>query len=68
VKGAEVDIRDQVGRTPLFYAAKNCCEEPARFLIIKGADVYAKDNRGQSPFDVAKPSFQKVLLSALQEK
>lgn len=57
-----------MGRTPLFYAAKNNCEEPARFLIVKGADLYAKDNKGQSPFDVVNPSFQKVLLSALQEK
>eukprot|EP01114_Cavostelium_apophysatum_P006874 TRINITY_DN1840_c0_g1_i1.p1 TRINITY_DN1840_c0_g1~~TRINITY_DN1840_c0_g1_i1.p1 ORF type:complete len:1243 (-),score=449.77 TRINITY_DN1840_c0_g1_i1:160-3888(-) len=67
-KGAEVDCRDHSRRTPLFYAAKNSCEEPARFLILKGADLYAKDKNGQTPLDIARPSFQRVLLSALKER
>lgn len=48
--------------------AKNSCEEPSRFLILKGADVHAKDKNGVSPFDIAKPSFQKVLTSAMKER
>eukprot|EP01119_Soliformovum_irregulare_P020367 TRINITY_DN6584_c0_g1_i2.p1 TRINITY_DN6584_c0_g1~~TRINITY_DN6584_c0_g1_i2.p1 ORF type:complete len:1254 (-),score=400.18 TRINITY_DN6584_c0_g1_i2:40-3801(-) len=67
-RGGEIDVKDNAGRTPLFYAAKNSCEEPARFLIIKGSDAWVRDKAGQSPMDVATNSFKKVISSALKEK
>jgi len=39
LKGAEIDPRDSRGRTPLFVAVENGCEQTARLLIEKGADI-----------------------------
>ncbi len=40
--GANVDSRDQAGRTPLYLAALQCAEDAARYLIECGAAVNAK--------------------------
>jgi len=45
-KGTKVDVRDTAGHTPLFYAASTGQMHVVEFLISKGADVNAKDNRG----------------------
>ncbi len=45
-KGADVDARDEEGKTPLMYAIFN--EGDFRFLMEKGADVSARDNRGMT--------------------
>jgi ankyrin repeat protein len=45
-KGTNVDVRDKAGHTSLFYAASAGQLHVIEFLISKGADVNAKDNRG----------------------
>lgn len=65
---SQVDPVDKNGRAPIFYAAKNGCEESARFLIRKGADVTRKDNIGKTVRDVARPGFEQVIASALKER
>ena len=44
--GADVNAKDQNGRTPLQLAALKGHKEVAELLITKGADVNAKNNSG----------------------
>jgi ankyrin repeat protein len=49
-----IDVNTNVhGCTPLHCAARYGHKEVAELLIAKGADVNAKDTRGQKPIDVA---------------
>ena len=53
-KGEGVNVRDINGNTPLHYAAKfDHSEEVLRTLIVNGADVYAENNEGETPLDLA---------------
>ena len=45
-KGAEVNVKDKYGRTPLFFTLS---PEIIELLIKKGTDVNAKDNLGGTP-------------------
>ena len=46
--GADVEARDNFGRTPLSSAAAKGREPVVRQLLDKGADVEAWDNSGQT--------------------
>ena len=63
-----MDLRDNSGRTPLFYAAKNGCVESCKFLVVKGADPNAKDENGQTPMGRATPLAKNIIQEALQER
>ena len=43
--GTDVNARDSIGETPLFYAAVDGHKEIAELLIAEGADVNAKDDK-----------------------
>ena len=47
--GADVNTKDEFGRTPLHGAAYKGHKETVELLIAKGADVNAKDKRGWTP-------------------
>jgi very-short-patch-repair endonuclease len=47
--GADVNAKDQCGRTPLHWAAWNSHKDTAQLLIDNGAEVDAKDNDGWTP-------------------
>lgn len=50
MEGADVESRDNQGRTPLHYAAANGCFTLVRYLIMcEDANVEAKDNDGLTP-------------------
>jgi ankyrin repeat protein len=52
-KGADVNTKDNGGRTPLYRAAAYGHKEIAELLIAKGADVNAKIEDGGTPLDIA---------------
>jgi len=47
--GADVNAKDNNGRTPLRWAASEGHADVARLLVDAGADVNAKDNNGWTP-------------------
>lgn len=47
--GAEVNLQDAAGKTPLFYAVKANNREMIKLLIVHGASVNVKDNEGNTP-------------------
>ena len=49
LNGADVNVSDDNGKTPLIWAASNSLES-SKLLISKGADVNAKANDGMTPF------------------
>ena len=57
--GADVNARDRLGRTPLFYARS---PEHAQMLLQAGADIQARDNRGDTAFDVSDQAAVKSFL------
>jgi ankyrin repeat protein len=52
--GADVDLRDSWGYTPLHYAASRGDDEMIRYLVAQGADVRAVTRLGQSTADMAR--------------
>ena len=49
-KGADINAKDNYGRTPLMHAIQyGCSEEVIKILLEKGADINAKDNYGWTP-------------------
>jgi ankyrin repeat protein len=68
-KGTNVDVRDKAGHTPLFYAASAGQLHVVEFLISKGADVNAKDNRdGETPLFYAGDAGWKNVVELLIAK
>lgn len=47
--GADVNLQDSSGQTPLGYAAKNKDIQTVFFLVDNGADVNIQDPSGQTP-------------------
>ena len=51
--GADVNKRDAIYRTPVFYASQSGIVEVAELLIKHGADVNAQDGTGRAPLHIA---------------
>ena len=51
--GTDVDAKNDIGRTPLHFAAWNGHKEVTALLIAKGADVNAQMDDGTTPLDWA---------------
>ena len=52
--GAEVNLADKRGWTPLHHASRNGQVEVITALLAAGADKTIKDKDGKTPHDVAK--------------
>jgi hypothetical protein len=52
-EGADPNIRDKDGNTPLHFAASKDCAEVARLLLEHGADPNAQDKNGETPLHIA---------------
>jgi len=51
--GADVNLKDNWGRTPLHYAAGAGYKEIAELLITNGANINKKNDEGKTPLDSA---------------
>lgn len=51
--GADVNMRNRKGETPLHDAARKNREDVARVLLSAGADITLQDNAGKTPLQVA---------------
>ena len=52
--GAEVNLEDDLGQTPLHIAALTGHSDAARFLLANGAEVNVEDTAKRTPSDLAK--------------
>ena len=67
-KGAQVEARNIIGRTPLFYAARGHIEI-VRLLCDRGADVEARTNDGRRPLhDAAYHGHISVVKELIEER
>jgi len=65
--GSDVNAQDQTQGTPLHYAVYFSGDvEIVKLLIAKGADINAKNPRGQTAFEVARQKGQTELLDLLK--
>lgn len=51
--GADVKSRDELGNTPLHIASASHGYKLVKLLIIKGSNMFALNNQGQSAKDIA---------------
>jgi len=52
-QGANINTKDNIGRTPLHYAAARSDISVVKFLVSKGAKVNATDRNGEYPYNAA---------------
>lgn len=63
--GADIDIRDNLGQSALFYAVKKDNIEVVQFLLSKGINYYAIDNNGDIARNIAYKDGHKDIFEAL---
>jgi ankyrin repeat protein len=51
--GAQMNVADQFGNTPLHYAAGKGAIDVVQFLIEQGSDANTRNKQGLTPFAVA---------------
>eukprot|EP00826_Nyctotherus_ovalis_P061613 TRINITY_DN8786_c0_g3_i1.p1 TRINITY_DN8786_c0_g3~~TRINITY_DN8786_c0_g3_i1.p1 ORF type:complete len:141 (-),score=23.94 TRINITY_DN8786_c0_g3_i1:164-586(-) len=64
-KGASIDEKDLMGRTPLHYAAVNNNVKSATFLLQSGASINSKNIAGETPLMKAAEKNHKEVLQIL---
>ncbi|KAF3211221.1 hypothetical protein TWF191_010800 [Orbilia oligospora] len=67
-KGADLEIKDSTGRTPLHWAASEGHEVVTGVLVDNGADLEAKDDRGRTPLGWAVSERREVIVRLLVDK
>jgi ankyrin repeat protein len=60
--GADLNVQDEDGWTPLHWAAECEQDEIAKMLINAGAIKDIQDNKGKLPYDLAQTEEMKKLL------
>jgi hypothetical protein len=66
--GANLESRDDGGRTPLSWAAQNGHEAVTKLLLKKGANPESKDDGGRTPLSWAADRGRKTVVELLLEK
>uniref|UniRef100_A0A1A9VK18 ANK_REP_REGION domain-containing protein n=1 Tax=Glossina austeni TaxID=7395 RepID=A0A1A9VK18_GLOAU len=66
--GANVNVQDKDGRTPLHLAAANGHTKIVSALIKReGINVYAEDNKNNAPLDLARQNDYKEVVKVLEQ-
>ena len=65
--GANANIKDRYGRTPLHLLARAGNPELARLLISRGASVNTIDNQGRTPAKIATQSGHERMVDVLSD-
>lgn len=63
-KGADVNAKNNWGRTPLHRAAERGSKEIVELLIVNGANVVTRDKQGKTPLHLAESKEVATLLIA----
>jgi len=66
-QGANVNLRDNRGTTPVYWAASRGHKEIASLLIENGAVVNYSDDRRWTAMDHAKSNGDKEMIAILEE-
>jgi len=65
--GADIEARDEIGRTALIWSAFQGHDPMLAYLIDQGADVNARDNRERTPLIWAAIAGRGVVIETLLE-
>ena len=66
-KGADVNIKDNNGRTPLHVACLLGHKDAVELLIAKSADISVKDNKEQTALSLAKEQGHEEIVELLRK-
>lgn len=64
--GADVNVKNRNGDTPLHLALRRGNDMVGRFLIKKGADYNVANNSGETPVDIAVSKGMEVVLELME--
>ncbi len=66
--GANLNIKDRYGRTPLHLIARAGDPRIAKMLIKKGARTNIRDQQGKTPLDIASDSGHEKMVAVLSQE